>query len=82
MRRGNHPNNLIDGWVLAQRIREDLPLVLDETVSSELARLPLVLQIAGVQQVVPDFHILHMGEGSIWKLAHAVRSPACNVTTA
>ncbi len=38
-------------------------MVPDETVLLELARLPLVLQISGVQQVVPDFHILHMGIG-------------------
>jgi len=82
MRGCNRPNNRIDGRVLAQCIREDLPLVLDETVLPELASLPLVLQIARVQQVVSDFRVFHMGKGSIWKLAHAVRSQACNVTTA
>jgi hypothetical protein len=33
-----------------------MPLVPNETVLPELVRLSLVLQIAGVQQVVPDFH--------------------------
>jgi len=82
MRGGNRPNDRIDGRVLAQRIREDLPLVPDETVLPELARLPLVLPVSRVQQIVSDLRVLHMGKGSIRKLAHAIKSLACNVTTA
>ena len=82
MRGGNHPNNRIDGRVPAERIREDLPLVPGETVLPEPAGLSSVLRIVGIQQVASDFHIVHAREGSIRKLAHAVRSPACNVTTA
>ena len=82
MRGGSHPNNRIDGRVPVERIREDLPLVPGETVLPEPVGLSLVLRIAGVQQVVPDFHIVQVNEGSIRKLAHAVRSPTCNVTTA
>lgn len=68
--------------MLAERIREDLLLAPGETVLPEPVGLSSVLRIAGVQQIASDFHIVHVSKGSIRKLAHAVRSPACNVTTA
>ena len=82
MRESSNSNNWIDGRVLEQRIRKDLPLIPGETVLPELARLPLVLRIIRVQQVGPDFRVLHVGEGSVRQQAQTVKSPACNVTTA